>query len=335
MFLSKRANGIYYIYYNNVNGKRVAQSTNAKTKKEAIIFLSQFSEQRKSFNNNQCTKKLNEFAWEYLLYSESVHRPKTTKEYKSIFNDFANSINNPVLSDITTQIIEEYLRHKTKTSLFTAQKHLAYLRSAFNKAVSDKYINSNPFAKIDNFRLPQQQPKFFDQHSYHLLMENIQHNDMRDIVTFAANTGLRQMEILKMKWSQINLVDRQVILDNYSSLTKSKKVRAVPLNSLSMEVLNRRREKCSVEYVFTYDGKLVDPNKFRKRFKKIVRKAELNDKLNFHSLRHSTASWLVQKGIPIYQVSKILGHSDVKTTQIYANLRTDDLREAMETLDYK
>lgn len=68
-------------------------------------------------------------------------------------------------------------------------------------------------------------------------------------------------------------------------------------------------------------------------FKKYVLKANINPKLHFHSLRHTFASWLVQKGISIYGVCKLLGHADIKTTEIYAHLRNDDLRNAVERLD--
>lgn len=66
--------------------------------------------------------------------------------------------------------------------------------------------------------------------------------------------------------------------------------------------------------------------------KKYVRGAKLNDRLNFHALRHTFATWLVQKGVSIYIVSKLLGHADVKTTQIYAHLQTNDLREVVDQI---
>ena len=64
-----------------------------------------------------------------------------------------------------------------------------------------------------------------------------------------------------------------------------------------------------------------------KKFKKAVREAELNDKIHFHTLRHSFASRLVQRGASIYVAKELLGHSDVKTTQIYSHLEQSNLKE--------
>ena len=69
------------------------------------------------------------------------------------------------------------------------------------------------------------------------------------------------------------------------------------------------------------------------KFAGYVENAGINLKLNFHSLRHTFASWLVQRGVSIYEVSKLLGHSEIKTTQIYAHLRSENLSNAVELLD--
>jgi integrase/recombinase XerD len=70
-----------------------------------------------------------------------------------------------------------------------------------------------------------------------------------------------------------------------------------------------------------------------KQFKKIVRNANLNDKIHFHTLRHSFASLLVQKGVSLYVVKELLGHEDLATTQIYSHLDTSSLLIAIEALN--
>ena len=105
----------------------------------------------------------------------------------------------------------------------------------------------------------------------------------------------------------------------------------MPLNQKALEVINDRK-KLNHNLVFTLNGESFNPDYVCKQFKKCVIKAGINSKLNFHSLRHTFASWLVQRGVSIYEVSKLLGHSDIKVTEIYSHLRAEDLRESVNKL---
>jgi integrase/recombinase XerD len=69
-----------------------------------------------------------------------------------------------------------------------------------------------------------------------------------------------------------------------------------------------------------------------KQFKKAVRDSGLNDNIHFHTLRHSFASRLIQKGASVFVVKELLGHEDIKTTQIYSHLKTENLAEAVNLL---
>ena len=69
-----------------------------------------------------------------------------------------------------------------------------------------------------------------------------------------------------------------------------------------------------------------------KTFKRHVRLSGLNPALHFHSLRHSFASWLVQDGVSIYAVKELLGHSDVKTTQVYSHLQPEQLHSTVNKI---
>ena len=164
-------------------------------------------------------------------------------------------------------------------------------------------------------------------------MSVIDSEEILDITIFAVNTGLRQMELIKFQWQQINFTDKILILDNQNHITKEKKVRTIPLNSNALKVLNKRLKTNIEESVFTYNKEAMSQDFLSHKFASYVEKAKINSKLNFHSLRHTFASWLVQRGVSIYEVSKLLGHSDIKTTQIYAHLRNEDLRNAVDLLN--
>ena len=67
-------------------------------------------------------------------------------------------------------------------------------------------------------------------------------------------------------------------------------------------------------------------------FRKSVRNAKLEGKISFHSLKHTFASWLVQSGVGIYEVQKLLGHSSVVVTQVYAHLSENVLHKAVDRI---
>ncbi len=199
--------------------------------------------------------------------------------------------------------------------------------------MADNYLNSNPCEGIKRIKIPEKQPLFFTEIEFVKLIKTIDNNDIKDLTIFAVNTGLRQMELLTLQWEQINFRDKLLTLDNRNHLTKSKKIRTIPLNISSMQIIVEREINSIHKNVFTYLNNKITQDQISKIFKKYVLATHINSKLNFHSLRHTFASWLVQRGVSIYQVSKLLGHTDIKTTEIYAHLRAEDLRESVEMLN--
>lgn len=150
---------------------------------------------------------------------------------------------------------------------------------------------------------------------------------------------MRLSEIINIKWSAINLSERTIIVQNNETFTtKSKKERMIPINNTLATVLNNRIPKVLNinfdEYVFyKYSGVPYLKDYISKSFKKVIRKLEMNDRIHFHSLRHSAASNMVQAGVSLYVVKEILGHEDLSTTQIYSHLQKENLISAVKTLD--
>jgi integrase len=335
MYLSKRSNGNYYIFYQNIFGKKTCISTKCKLKQEALKFLSNFEVELKF---RQQTKTipitLKEFKNNYLKYSESIHREKTTGGFKNTFKFLIDYLGDIQLSEITQKRMNDYLQNRIETSsIYQARKDLINISSAFTKAVQDKYMLENACKGIKRFRIPERQPLFYSELDFEILLKVIDIDDLKDLIIFAANTGLRQMELLTLNWNQINFKDRFIILDNRSHLTKSNKIRTIPLNLTALQILTKRELSKASEFVFTYNDEPIKKSYLQFKFRKYILASKLNPKFNFHSLRHSFASWLVQKGVSIYEVSKLLGHSDLKVTEIYAHLRPENLRNAVDLLN--
>jgi integrase len=335
MFLTKLKNGYYYIYFIDVNGKRNKISARTRIRSEArkflISFQSTFSERKKEKLEPLTLKQ---FRWKFLKHSESYHSWKTTLDYKSTFNEMEEYFGNILLTEFTQRSIEEFIQMKIrKVSLHTGRRHLINIKAMFSKAVAYGYLENNPAKNIKRIKLPERLPLFFTREEFDSLLKVIDNQDWKDIVEFAVNTGLRQMEILNLHKRQFNKQDQLIILDNHYHTTKSRKIRNMPLNNRALEIVSSRVANAKGDLIFTLNGERILQDNLQDKFRKYVEAAKLNPKLTFHCLRHTFASWLVQKGVSIYEVSKLLGHADIKTTQIYAHLRSDDLRNAVERLD--
>ncbi len=335
MFLSKRSNGFYYVFYENQNGKRTCKSTKTKIKKEAYKYLVSFSthlDEIKSLSFQELTLK--EFRWKFLKYSEIHHTLKTTLTYRTTFNFLLNYCGDKNINQITNIELEEFIQQRiNKVSLHAGRKDLINIKACFNWAVKMNLLRINPAANLKRIKKPEKQPLFFSTEDFQKLLEVIENPDIKAIVILAVNTGMRQMEMITLQWNQINLEARYIVLDNQNHTTKSKKVRTIPLNNSCISILKNISKTINSENVFNYNGSQIKQDYLVKNFKRYVIKAQLNLKLNFHSLRHTFASWLVQKGVSIYQVSKLLGHADIKTTEIYSHLRTEDLSDVVKLLE--
>lgn len=333
MFLSKRQNGIYYVFY-EVNGKTEKISTRAKLKTDALKFLSNFQNELKKRQESKLTAiNLERFSFEFSRQFEPGHSPKSLADYQTTFRQVQKHFGNVELISITRNGLAEYITKRIReTSVYAARKDYINLSACFNWAVRNGYLLANPCTGIAKPRVPEKLPTFFSEAEFHTLLTAIDSEDMTDLALFAVNTGLRQMELLTLEWNQVSLEKKAVILDNQGHLTKNRKIRSLPLNDKALAVLQRRRDKTTGNLVFTFDDEPGKQHKVSQGFKRCVKRAQLNNKLNFHSLRHTFASWLVQRGVSIYVVSKAMGHSNIAMTARYSHLQPDDLLGAVNKL---
>ena len=141
-------------------------------------------------------------------------------------------------------------------------------------------------------------------------------------------------EILNLRWQQVDMKRRMVHLGGSGEFkTKTRQSRSVPLNASSLAVLERLSGRKG-ERVFLKRGHPITKDNLTHRFKKAVRTAELSDDLHFHSLRHTFASWLVQDGVSLYQVGRLLGHTTARTTEIYAHLQPETMHDVVDRLTF-
>lgn len=136
---------------------------------------------------------------------------------------------------------------------------------------------------------------------------------IQSIVLLAIETGMRRSEILSLKWSNIYLEERYLILPD----TKNGDTRAVPLSSMAIEIINSL-ERTSDNLFF------IKPSAVTRAFKRACVRAGL-DNLRFHDLRHEATSRFFELGLNTMEVSTITGHKTLSMLKRYTHLKVKDL----------
>jgi site-specific recombinase XerD len=240
-----------------------------------------------------------------------------------------------MMSDVSAVHIDRYKTARLqKVKPVSVNVELRMLKSAFGTALRWKTVDENPCKGVPLAHVPDQMPIFLTPNDFETLIHSIPEPWFRELVVFAVLTGLRRAEIVNLRWVDVDL-DRGVIHIQSSPRFKTKqgRRRTVPLNSTALEMLKAKRNQQGGEHVFTLHGEGISPDWVSHLFKRYVRKAKLADqRLHFHSVRHSFASWLVQGGATLYEVQKLLGHSSPKVTEIYSHLQPEQMHATVNRI---
>jgi integrase len=183
--------------------------------------------------------------------------------------------------------------------------------------------------------VPEQSPSYFTKEHFEKFIARLEEEWFKEIVVFAVLTGLRRSEIVNLKWSKVDLQRGILMVESEGNFkTKQGRRRVVPLNQSAKDLLNAMHERNAEGYVFRFEGAKIEPGLLSHKFKDCLRRTNLDKKeLHFHSLRHTFASWLVQNSVSIYAVKELLGHTDVKTTQIYSHLSGSSLQNEVNLIN--
>ncbi len=331
MYISRSSKSkIYQVYYRKKDGKKTRISTKTKFKKDALKFLSKFQDELKNRNSSN-TITLGQLRIKYLASIEATHTSGSQKHSRKCIENFIKYLGEDVLiNKITKEQIEIFIHTIFKRAKYSASLHLRSLKAVFNKAIDWGYLEKNNFTGI-HLRIPTNNPIFINKDELQLIVEKETNPILASLYKFAFYTGMRRGEILNLEWQDIDMNNKIIRLKNKDGFTtKSKKERVIPINDLVYDMLINI-EKDS-RYVFNKERKQFNPPYVCRAFKKALRKTNLNEQLKFHSLRHSFASNLVQRGVNLYLISKLLGHSSIKVTEVYSHLKVEDQAKAVNEL---
>jgi integrase len=141
--------------------------------------------------------------------------------------------------------------------------------------------------------------------------------------------GARSEAILSLKWTQVDLVKGEIDF-NPPGLARTKKGRAKnPIPPKLLWFLKKAHDRATSPYVLNYNGEPI--KRIVHGFRNACKRGGL-DGVTPHTLRHTCGTWMAQAGVPLWQIAGWLGHSDMRTTQLYAHHHPDHKKEAMAAL---
>jgi len=234
-----------------------------------------------------------------------------------------NQISRQQVQSFHTDLLEEGLAHAT------ADLHLKLIKHACNLAIDwGMLTEKNPAARIPLFNVDNKVENYLKEAQLESLLTVLHTDENRPVCLIALlliSTGCRLNEILSAKWLQIDRVNRVFRVEAINS--KSKRVRSIPLNDSALEVLDQLDTEGKFEHLFINKQTEKPYTTIMKVWTRLRSKAGLPH-LRIHDLRHQFASFLVNSGRTIFEVSQLLGHSDSKVTARYAHLSSKTLQDA-------
>ncbi len=210
----------------------------------------------------------------------------------------------------------------------------ARIMVALNKAERDGIIVKNPGKDIDRKLKPHAEQKS----RCYLTLDEIQKiidteykpdNDIKPAFLFCCFSGLRYSDVQKLTWGEIT-----VSLEGYAqietNMQKTGKDITIPLSDNALKWLPERTDQTSASRIFY---KLPDQvTNADVRLRTIIKKAGITKHVTFHVARHTFATLTLTYGADLYTVSKLLGHSNIRTTQIYAKIVDESKRKAVNLI---
>jgi integrase len=316
--------------------KRLAENILAKVKTQIVEGKwFEIDEAKQRTFDEMMEKYLNQYS--KVNKSKSSHSKDKGMLEKHLKPYFAGMI----LQEITSPEIINYKNRRLEkgAAQSSVRNELGILRNAFNIAIREfGWKVENPFNRLQLKLKPGARNRWLTHEEEQQLLPKTEgklYGNLKDITILNLHTGLSQEEILKLQWTQIDFKRATLTTKRKKTEGRDLPTRTIPLNRTALELLRQRHKVRAIGSFFVFfntAGQMIDASKLKRAFKEAVKEAEIVD-FTFHDLRHTFATRLVQKGVDLYKVSKLLGHKDIATTQRYAHHYPESLRDGVNILD--
>jgi integrase len=338
------------------DGRRQRQSTGTTSRAEAEAIEAKWKVEAHRLKHwgDQPSYLYDDMMDAYLEATKDAKRSAWRDEYSAVH--LGEYFNGKVLNALKRSDVRGYIDYrKTKGALLpkrknelerrirqispsTINRELDLLSAAINYArVEWEWEIPNPTLGV-SLPEPEGRLRYLSKEEYARLIDAAKASKkaahLVDFIRLAVHTGMREQEMLGMAVDRVDL--RQNLLKLEGKDTKGKRRRYVPMNEQARQaVLNRlrfRAEHCpDSPWLFCHkDGERIQS--VQTSFERARDVAGVPG-FRIHDLRHTCASWLVMEGVSLYFVKELLGHASIETTERYAHLAPENVRQAVSVLD--
>lgn len=359
----------YYVMYDiYVNGKRKQKKKKGfKKKKEAKEFKSKVENEINEGTYIDPAKiPFSELAEKWFNKKKIGLSKQTIKNYRINLDKYVLPFfGDAAISKITTEDIDNFigdmLTRKTKKGKIgyapeTIDKAFDVISGCFNYAIDHELIKKNPCEKATLPKMKKGETSVWTDDEAKTFLNSIKDNRLYCLFYIALHTGMRQGELLGLRWKDIDfkhkrLSIKQVMSHDAKEMYLGAKTeagnRSIDLGDKALEILKEHRTKQEEEkekyadiykdqdLVFcTLYGTPMNPSNIRNRIMNPVIEEIGITKIRFHDLRHTCATILLLNGAPVKAVSERLGHSNIKVTlQTYAHVLPSTSQQLADQMD--
>jgi integrase len=321
-------------YYNIlVNNKRIRRSTTAVDERGAEV-EAELARRKYTAEASVPTTGLSLKSAIMRCYSEEWRNNKDglrtvnrTLKIVDILGDIPlRKVDETAISQLTTALTEKGLAPATMN------RYRAYLRRVLNVA-HRKWREIDRVPYIQNTKeVPTRFKVYTEEEERQILCYSPL--EFRDLAILLLDTGLRLSEALRLDYRNCSVDVRGGIITVWADATKGEKSRGIPMTTRVVEMFNRRWTEISRREEAAWIFRFRDEHEVERIWNRFKRSQGITDPAwVIHAMRHTFASRLVQRGVDLYVVKELLGHSTIKVTERYAHLNPAKLAQAMSVLE--
>lgn len=269
------------------------------------------------------------------LEIEKNYSGHTLLNYRLDLEDFGKFLGTTALENVDYLQLRKYLAILKEKNLKsrTIHRKISCLRSFFKFLVREGYIKTNPVLSLSSPKQEKRLPSFLTEEEMFKLIEAPTGEDERSLRDRAIletfySTGMRISELVGLSQDDLDFIGGVV-----KAKGKGKKERLLPIGEKALTAIRNyldKRKKQTDAVFLNKMGRRLSDRGVRNIVSKYIKITSLRQGISPHSLRHSFATHLLNRGADLRSVQELLGHANLSTTQIYTHLTTEKLKSVYD-----